>query len=422
MIVNTEQAERSVLSALMWGAETGHPKLSKYLRQGLGPSHFQEPRCRKLFKLILESEERESGSYNTAYLATLAGVKNYDWSEELIQAIHRTLPSAGYGPSHFKILDQAFRNRTKVQKTLAFASSLSEDTEFPSERFSVLLESFRHLDGSNDTGDAETLTSAVKAFLDRGELGLSVKTHIPAVNEMLNGGLRAGHLCIVAGRPGMGKSAFAMDLMQSASEVGPCLYFSFEMSLDEFGERFVAKTGKDALGLSASKNLSLITKGGWTAEQIRDRAISFRDECRDLGSVLQVVAIDHIGLVQPSPGLEKRSREQEISYISRNMKLLAGILECPVVLLSQLNRGVTHRESKRPMLNDLRDSGALEQDADQVILLHRPRYYFPEDTVSMDEVILAKVRQGRSGVVGARFCESQVSWRPFTEEISYATI
>ncbi len=155
----------------------------------------------------------------------------------------------------------------------------------------------------------------------------------------------------------------------------------------------------------------LRTKGPWTVERIRQDAISTRDRLLSEGRELRLLCVDHIGLVAPSAGQHKRTREQEVAHISRSLKVLAGELSVPVIAVSQLNRGVEFRNEKGPVLSDLRDSGAIEQDSDVVLGLHRPGYYDENMKNFVDEIRCLKVRQGRTGIVPANFVADRVCWR-----------
>jgi replicative DNA helicase len=131
------------------------------------------------------------------------------------------------------------------------------------------------------------------------------------------------------------------------------------------------------------------------------------------------VAIDYLQLMHGSPGAREANRQQEISEISRGLKMLAKELDIPIIALSQLNRGVEGRADHKPMLSDLRESGAIEQDADVVLLLHRPSYYNPDDSPGLAQVIIAKQRNGPTGTVELVFIGDQMRFEnlsPHQEE------
>ncbi|CAM3497801.1 replicative DNA helicase [Stackebrandtia soli] len=231
--------------------------------------------------------------------------------------------------------------------------------------------------------------------------------------------LRAQQLILVAGRPGMGKSILAADIARHAAwhQAEPVLFVSLEMSREEIQARMLsaeadvplellvnpprdgvpeaqlAKVEK-ALAATDGSLLHLHTAGTVTVAEIRARAVRLQ---RTVG--LGLIVVDYLQLMSTSKSVE--SRQQEVSAISRDLKLLAMDLGIPVVACSQLNREAENRSTKRPQLSDLRESGSLEQDANVVILLHREAYY--DETVRPGEVdlMVVKNRNGQTKTVTA---------------------
>lgn len=233
-------------------------------------------------------------------------------------------------------------------------------------------------------------------------------------------GWRPGQLIIVAARPGMGKTSFMLNLAKHAAlEVKkPVAIFSMEMTRLELGMRLLAtdarvdserlKTGRlqeqdwrnitrSAARLSSAP-VFLDETGGLNLLELKAR-------CRRLQSVQQGLGLVIVDYLQLMSGLSKKgmssNREQEIAEISRGLKALAKELSVPVIAASQLNRGVESRQDKRPMLSDLRESGAIEQDADMVIFIHRESHYNKEqvEDKSVAEIIIGKHRSGQTGIV-----------------------
>jgi replicative DNA helicase len=227
-------------------------------------------------------------------------------------------------------------------------------------------------------------------------------------------GLHPSELIILAARPSMGKTAFVINIAEAVareSNTGVVL-FSLEQSKHELAERLLCIRAKldghklrkgdldeddrDRL-MQASAELSQLPmfiddQPGRTMAQIG--AISRRLRRRNH---IGLVIIDYLQLIEPED--KKAPREQQIAQIARRLKFLAKELYIPVIALAQLNRGVELREDKRPRLADLRESGAIEQDADLVMFLHRPDAYNPEDNPGLAEVIIAKHRSGPTGIV-----------------------
>ena len=230
-------------------------------------------------------------------------------------------------------------------------------------------------------------------------------------------GFHKSDLVIIAARPAMGKSAFAINIATNAALQAnvPVIIFNLEMSKEQVGNRILCseamvdsnkvRTGK----IEEEEWVKLATASGRLSEApiyIDDTpgitVTEIRAKCRKLKMEkgIGLVVIDYLQLVQGS-GKKNASREQEISEISRSLKILAKELEVPVIALSQLSRAAEQRkEDHRPMLSDLRESGAIEQDADIVIFLYRDDYYNENsEKKNVAEVILAKHRGGSTGTV-----------------------
>lgn len=229
------------------------------------------------------------------------------------------------------------------------------------------------------------------------------------------GGLQKTDLILIAARPAMGKTAFSLNIAQNAALKGKAkvAIFNLEMSKEQLIQRMIASISQ--VELSKLKNGS-IDDEEWTQVvqgigvlqnsdvYIDDSpgitATELRSKCRRLKVErgLDLVLIDYLQLMESDGRTE--SRQQEISKISRSLKILAKELECPVVALSQLSRAVEARSDHRPMLSDLRESGAIEQDADLVMFLYRDDYYNKDsDQKNVTEIIIAKHRHGEIGTI-----------------------
>jgi len=251
----------------------------------------------------------------------------------------------------------------------------------------------------------------------------SVKSGFAKLDRAL-GGMGNGTLVILAARPAMGKSAFALNIAQKVAMLYkvPAAIFSLEMSKEEIGNRMLsAQSLVNSRALRSgelkqedwdkiSKALPLLYN---TEVYIDDRSgtnvIEMMSKCRQLKleGRLGIVIIDYLQLMSSNGG-RSDSRQQEISEITRSLKIMAKELHVPIIALSQLSRACEARSDKRPMLSDLRDSGAIEQDADIVMFLYRDHYY-DQDQMQLEiedaEVIIAKNRTGQTGTV-------KMSWWP----------
>ena len=233
--------------------------------------------------------------------------------------------------------------------------------------------------------------------------------------DLRTAGFHNSELIILAARPAMGKTAFALNIATNVATRSniPVLLFSLEMSKEQLVNRILCseamvdsnklKTGKieendwvkivEALGPLSESEMYIDDTAGISITEIRAKARKLKLE-KNIG----LIVIDYLQLIQGSGNRRNGSREQEISEISRSLKILAKELNIPVIALSQLSRAAEQRNDHRPMLSDLRESGSREQDADIVMFLYRDDYYNDEsENKNIAEVILAKNRSGSIG-------------------------
>ncbi len=252
---------------------------------------------------------------------------------------------------------------------------------------------------------------------NQGQLS-GISTGFTRLDEITNG-LQKSDLIIVAARPAMGKTSFAMNLVEAAitkpEKPKPVVVFSMEMSAEQLMLRLLSATGKidqgdirrgtlkdedwprlqSAMVKLKDKPLYIDDTPGLTPTEIRSRVRRIVREHGDIGMVM----VDYLQLMQVSGRSEGRTAE--ISEISRSLKGLAKEFECPVIALSQLNRSLEQRPSKKPVMSDLRESGAIEQDADIIMFIYRDEVYNPDDSPDkgIGEIILGKHRSGETGTV-----------------------
>ena len=229
-------------------------------------------------------------------------------------------------------------------------------------------------------------------------------------------GLQPSELIIVAARPSMGKTSLVLNVVEHVGvvEKKPVVIFSLEMSAQQVAQNMLCSHARiDAhklrMGFLDDKQWSDLSYGlgslseapifiddtpGLTVLEVRAKARRLKAQYD-----IQLVAVDYLQLMESS---REENRQQEISVISRRLKSLARELEIPVIAVSQLNRSVESREGHRPRMSDLRESGSIEQDADVIVLLHRDNYYDP-DKDNTAELIIAKQRNGPTGVVKLTF-------------------
>jgi len=248
-------------------------------------------------------------------------------------------------------------------------------------------------------------------------------------------GLQPSDLVIVAGRPSMGKTTFAMNIAETAAleASAPVAVFSLEMPAEQLAMRMIASLGRVELQalrtgklseqdwsriisaitlLNEKKNIFIDDTAGLTPTDLRARA---RRLHREHG--LSLIVIDYLQLMQVAGGGENRTNE--ISEISRSLKAIAKELQVPVMALSQLNRSLEQRPDKRPVMSDLRESGAIEQDADVIMFIYRDEVYNPEaeDNKGKAEVLIRKQRNGPIGTVDLTFLGKYTRFESFSPEV-----
>ncbi|MBP3907229.1 MAG: replicative DNA helicase [Peptostreptococcaceae bacterium] len=302
------------------------------------------------------------------------------------------------------ILNSGYDNSVKVEEILEQAEKKIFDIsqEKSSEDFksinSVLMDTYDMIE---------------KLYTNKEEI-TGITTGFDDLNKKING-LQRTDLILVAARPAMGKTAFSLNLVQNAALKGNAsvAVFSLEMSKEQLVQRMLSaqsnvelkkiKTGNldendwpriiDAMSVLSNANIYIDDTPGIKMSELRSKCRKLKIE-----KGLDFVLIDYLQLMEGEGNNE--NRQQEISKISRSLKIIAKELNCPVVALSQLSRAPEQRSDHRPMLSDLRESGSIEQDADIVMFLYRDEYYHPDsERKNIGEIIISKNRHGETGSV-----------------------
>ncbi|RCX11591.1 replicative DNA helicase [Extensimonas vulgaris] len=244
--------------------------------------------------------------------------------------------------------------------------------------------------------------------------------------DRMTSGLQAGDMVVLAARPSMGKTAFAVNIAEhvALNEGLPVAIFSMEMGAAQLAVRIVGsigridqghlRTGKltdeewprltEAIERLRNVSLHIDETPGLTPSELRANARRLARQCGKLG----LIVVDYLQLMSGSASSEGENRATELGEISRGLKMLAKELQCPVIALSQLNRSVESRTDKRPMMSDLRESGAIEQDADIIMFIYRDDYYNKDSKEpNVAEIIIGKQRNGPTGTVKLFFQKSQ---------------
>lgn len=279
-------------------------------------------------------------------------------------------------------------------------------------------------EGERDTKDIKEHVTEFMSDLERrleleGVDGLS--TGFEVLDKRLQG-LKGGELYILAGRPASGKSALALNIANHVAELQPVMLFSMEMPSKQVVQRSVASLGN--VDINWLKEGLRSSDEGWTnategMRKLKESHLIIDDNGAHTVSTIKIkckkqknlglVVVDYLQLMNG----KGNNRTEEVGQISRGLKQLAKELDCPIIALSQLNRGVETRKDKRPMMSDLRESGSIEQDADVIQFIYRDEYYYPEDPTGRNkgvaEIITAKFRDGEVGkdLLGTNLARSQ---------------
>jgi replicative DNA helicase len=423
-------AERSVLGALLLHADTVHEV--NYLK----PEDFYLPRHQMIYRSILETFDRgaqtdpisvEEDLNRKGQLAEAGGRESLlDLVESVVsaaavayhaeivrdRAIQRQLLETCLDISRLayensgearELLDDAERRIFEIARLGKQASAISITD--------ILHQTFERIDRLREAEGR--LTGLATGFIDLDDI---------------TAGLQDGELIIIAARPSMGKTSLAINFSERVASSGkPVVLFSLEMSSQQVIQNMLC--------CRAQIDSQALRRGRITDQQYRrlqEQAESLyeadmfvddtpgltisglRARCRRLKQKenISLVVLDYLQLM--SGGSKVESRQQEIANISRGLKGLARELDIPVVALSQLNREVESRDNHRPRMSDLRESGAIEQDADVIMLLHREEYYNPsEENAGLAQIIVAKQRNGPTGDVTLRFFREYMRFENF---------
>ena len=421
-VMSSIEAEENIIVSILTNQEN-----QKYIEQ-IEIDDFYYPTNKKIFEFIKELKEKDE-AIDILTVKELGVSKKCDGIKLLTilsDMTDRLIYSGNIG-QYIKIL----KNLSMKRKIYNTAKSICEDItqedihkdelELKNNAVQKFLEletdRNKNLQGMIDVIHT-TMLDIEKKYQNRDDI--RYKTGYLDLDRIIEG-LHTQELTIIAARPGVGKTAFALQMAQHITKKGICTYFaSLEMSEKQLGNRMIAreagidshvlrmgwlneedfiKIGKTATELS--KLNMIIDANVGTIQDIESRVNELKQE-KDLGLVI----IDYLQLLKSKTKFN--SREQEVADISRRLKLLSKKLDIPIVALCQLNRETEKR--RRPLLADLRESGSLEQDADNVIFLYIEDEEKVKNRMSIVEIIVAKQRNGPTGTVKIRFLKQQMKF------------
>jgi replicative DNA helicase len=414
------EAERATLGGLLIATGEWPPEVER-----LTSDHFICPVRAKVFKAMMRLRAAEEPIDTlTAYGALAEGSgkpPKGGWAGYLSDLADKT-PTAANLEHHAGLVLRECRRRDYVDAMgEAVEAAKIQGANADEIATAAIIRLGRISDGreiARPTPMREVIKAELEGIDDRRKTG-EVIGHPTGFDDLdrLICGLVPGHLIVIAGRPSMGKSSFARNILTKLATTGRagCLLFSLEMGQDEIGQAAIAtearvnlqrvRSGRldktqyekiiAAMAALHTDRLAIVDRGDLSIAEIRTIARAYAAR-----NPLGVVAVDYMQLVTGRGD----NREQEIASISRGLKALGKELHVAVLALSQLNRGLEKRDDKRPRLSDLRESGAIEQDSDEVLFLYRDEYYnkSTEDR-GIAEVGVAKSRNGPTGMVKLRW-------------------
>ncbi|MBI4586521.1 MAG: replicative DNA helicase [Planctomycetes bacterium] len=415
----TIEAEQCVLGAVLLD-----PSIAPGILQLLTIHDFFSPRHQKIFTAVqtiydqLSTVDPVLVRDELERLGLAAEVGGMEYLEEIMGVVS-TVANAEF---HARNVREKAILRHLIATCTEIIRNAYESEESPIVQLDAAEESILEIGSSGRTDDFVEIQKVIDAHFEQLELR---KGHLEGLStgfkdlDAITTGLHPAEFIIVAGRPSMGKTSFAMNVVETVALAGKTVaIFSLEVNREQLVQNLLCsfarvdaqKFRKGDLNVEAWQ--AIVT----SAHRLRELKIYIMDAPNHTPLALKskarrlfdrrkfdLMVIDYLQLMETSDNTE--SRQQEVAKISRSLKALARELNIPIIAISQLSRGVENRESHRPRLSDLRESGAIEQDADLVLLLYREEYYYPEkeEAKGMAEVMVAKQRNGPTGSAHLQF-------------------
>jgi replicative DNA helicase len=433
------EAEQSLLGSMLIS-----PDVTPEILEIIEAEAFYSENHRLIFQTIIElyAKGEPTDPITVAESLQTKGVLEQVGGKPYIHTLVSTVPSAANARYYAKIIERnaALRALIRVANEIAaLGYEIPEDVEAAIDRAESLIFAIAHKRMSERFVSIKDLLTEgfelVEKLFERKEHVTGIPSGFTDLDQ-LTAGFHPGDLIIIAARPAMGKTSLALNI---ATNIGllniPVAVFSLEMSRQQLAQRIMCAEARIDSHLLRTGQLKdedwtrLSLASGRLAEApiyIDDTPnigiLGVRAKARRLFARHQpgVIIVDYLQLMQSHRRAE--NRQQEIAEISRGLKILAKELDVPVIALSQLSRAVEQRHDKRPQLSDLRESGAIEQDSDLVIFIHRNIYGSPDDMDAVEErgiaeLIVAKHRNGPTGVIRLAFIEQYTKFADLARTI-----
>lgn len=419
---NNQEAEEAVIGSMLLDAEA-----VVHASEKLTEHDFYNPRYKILFSAIVALYQEGKPADLVTLVDKLREMKVSEdiGSVEFLSNILSSVPTSANIRYYTEIVQQKSLLRDLIRTTEDITNRSYQDSSNIEELMEhTEREIFELIQGRASSEEFTPIKEVALEALESIQDASASSGNITGLStgfrdlDYRTAGLQKSDLILIAARPAMGKTAFALNIAEHVAMINhvPTAIFSLEMPKIQLAKRLVAMNAKVDSGHIRTGSLeddewAKVTESsiilGESSLYIDDTmgiSISeLRSKCRKLKMEhgLGLIIIDYLQLMSAGSSNRNISRQQEISDISRSLKALAREIDCPVIALSQLNRALEAREDKRPMLSDLRESGAIEQDADIVMFLYRDEYYHPDTTEQkgVTEVIIGKQRNGSTCTV-----------------------
>lgn len=418
------EAEQAVLGAIFLESEALITSSER-----LAPEDFYRASHQRIYQVMLELGEKGSP---VDLVTVTSSLQNYQWLEEVggisyLTDLANSVPTA----ANVDFYSKSVQEKSLMRRLIRTATDIATDGySSESEVEDILNEAERSILEVANQRSSKAFVSIKDVLIetyDNIETLQNRESDVTGISsgfmelDRMTAGFQRNDLIIVAARPSMGKTAFALNIAQNVATKTEenVAIFSLEMGASQLVQRMLCAEGNidasrmrtGALQEEDWEKLtmamgSLSNAGIYIDDSPGIRVSDIRAKCRRLQQErgLGMILIDYMQLIQGSSARGGESRQQEVSEISRSLKSLARELNVPVIALSQLSRGVESRQDKRPMMSDLRESGSIEQDADIVSFLYREDYYDQEgENQNIIEIIIAKQRNGPVGTVELAF-------------------
>ena len=406
-------AEQSVVGSILLD-----PRCLPEVERSLRPEDLRLEADRVLYRAAL-ALEREGGKLDSVTILDRARKLGGQVSTEYALQLMEITPTAANVGEYVKIVKKN-RLREALGEHADRVRAGVDDLEDPDVILASAQQRLNDLAAQGSAGKLVSPSDGILAYyrqreaIEAGDAKGYVCTGYMALDELLGGGMLNSGLYLLAARPGMGKTTLALNIADRVAQADPVLFVSLEMDTEQLSAKRISReTGIPSQKLlmqaltqeeedrvaAASRKLAGLALWSNAAPTVTVDDIGVL--ARSIGG-LRLIVVDYFGKILPPPAARRYGRVEYTTEISGDLKNLARALRIPILVLCQLNRDLEKREEKRPQLSDLRDTGALEQDADGVIFLYREDYYAARESVDPNapsklEIDLAKNRHGKVG-------------------------